>query len=186
MNLALTVFNTRIPISATKSRQARKSSLQGKLLAAALRGNTPLAALKVSNTQIKTPLLSQALLTFVSLGAGVQAVIARSFSFIYGRNQATFGLLGITMSDEAFFSTATENSEIEIDVPERKIRVAGLEFAFTLTEMEYRLTVNRGMNEAYKRFGGVIWEKMTKKESEGKGMVSRGMEAGTVDERLSW
>jgi hypothetical protein len=67
------------------------------------------------------------------------------------------------MSDEVFFSAATENSKVEIDVLGRKIRVAGMEFGFSLTEMEYKLMVNRGMNEAYKRFGGAIWEKMTRR-----------------------
>jgi hypothetical protein len=88
------------------------------------------------------------------------------------------------MSDEAFFFAATENSEIEIDVPERKIRVAGMEFGFSLTEMEHKLTVNRGMNEAYKRFGGAIWEKMTEKE--GVGRIVEVVEMGSVDDGLSW
>jgi hypothetical protein len=88
------------------------------------------------------------------------------------------------MSDEAFFFAATENSEIEIDVPERKIRVAGMEFGFSLTEMEHKLTVNRGMNEAYKRFGGAIWEKMTEKEGEGR--IVEVVEMGSVDDGLSW
>jgi 3-isopropylmalate dehydratase small subunit len=35
-------------------------------------------------------------------GAGVQCVIARSFAFIYARNQPNLGLLGIVMEDEEF------------------------------------------------------------------------------------
>ena len=33
------------------------------------------------------------------LGAGVQCVIARSYAFIYGRNQSNMGLLGIVIND---------------------------------------------------------------------------------------
>lgn len=51
-------------------------------------------------------------------GAGVQAVIARSFAFIYGRNQPSLGLLGIVMSDERFYEAAKEGEEIEIDLPQ--------------------------------------------------------------------
>jgi hypothetical protein len=87
------------------------------------------------------------------------------------------------MSDEVFFSAATENSKIEIEVPEQKIYVAGREFGFSLTEMEYKLTVNRGMNEAYKRFRA-IWGKMTEKEGEGR--VVEVVEMGSVDDGLSW
>jgi 3-isopropylmalate dehydratase small subunit len=123
-----------------------------------LHGNTLLAVSKVC------PIHSFPKFTDIcTTSAGVQAVIARPFSFIYGRNQSTLGLLVIIMSDEVFFSAATENSKVEIDVLGRKIRVAGMEFGFSLTEMEYKLMVNRGMNEAYKRFGGAIWEKMTRR-----------------------
>ncbi|TVY45091.1 putative aconitate hydratase [Lachnellula subtilissima] len=120
-------------------------------------------------------------------GAGVQAVIARSFSFIYGRNQPTLGLLGIIMSDEAFFTAATENADIEIDVPRRKIFVAGQEFGFVLADMEYWLTMNKGMNEAYKKFGTAIWEKLTEKSIEPNvdlGGVEQEMQP--LDNRLRW
>lgn len=38
------------------------------------------------------------------LGACANYVIARSFSFVYARNQRDFGLLEITMSNEEVFS----------------------------------------------------------------------------------
>ena len=119
----------------------------------------------------------------------MQAVIARSFAFIYGRNQPSLGLLGITMSDEAFFEAATEGREIEIDVPARMIRVGGKEeFGFKMAEMEYRLTVNKGMTEAYKKFGGAIWEKLTENETGGKvGMEEEEEKEGkVVDKRMEW
>lgn len=91
------------------------------------------------------------------VGVGVQTVIARLFAFIYGRNQPSLDLLGITMSDEAFFEAATEGEEISIDVPNRTIVVGhGEMFPFKMAEMEYRLTVNKGITESYKRYGKVI------------------------------
>lgn len=125
------------------------------------------------------------------VGAGVQAVIAKSFAFIYGRNQPTLGLLGITIpeSETEFYQLAKEGEEITVDVPERVVRVGGKEFGFAMSDMEYRLTTNRGMNEAYKRFGPAIWEKMTEKDKEAKIDVMAGNEtgdAGDVDERLRW
>lgn len=91
------------------------------------------------------------------------------------------------MSDEDFYAAATENANIEIDVPQRKVHVAGQEFDFTLTEMEYRLTMNRGMNEAYKKFGNTIWEKLTERiHEENTGVGTGDNVTQPLDERLSW
>jgi len=53
-------------------------------------------------------------------GCGVQAVIARSFAFIYSRNQANMALLGIVMDDDRFYELAKEGTQLIIDVPKRK------------------------------------------------------------------
>ncbi|OAL40034.1 hypothetical protein AYO20_00452 [Fonsecaea nubica] len=94
-------------------------------------------------------------------GVGVQAVIARSFAFIYGRNQPSLGLLGVTMTNEAFYDVAREGEEITLDIPARTITVAGHSFPFTLSEMEYNLTINNGVAESYRKFGKGIWERFT-------------------------
>jgi 3-isopropylmalate dehydratase small subunit len=91
------------------------------------------------------------------IGLGVQAVIARSFSFIYGRNQPSLGLLGIQLDNDDFFRLAVDQADIEIDVAHRLIRLAGRTFDFNLDEMEYRLTVNKGLQASYKKFGRDIW-----------------------------
>lgn len=98
-------------------------------------------------------------------GLGVLAVISKSFSFIFGRNQPSLGLLGITMADSEFHRLASDGVSIEIDVPERAIRVAGKEFPFGLSEMEYRLTANAGIGEAYKKYQNEIW-KMTRGQAQ--------------------
>jgi 3-isopropylmalate dehydratase small subunit len=115
----------------------------------------------------------------------VQAVIAKSFAFIYGRNQPSLGLLGIITTDDAFFEAATEGVEISIDVPTRTIVVGrGKEFRFKMAEMEYRLTVNKGITESYKMYGKAIWEKLT--ESDMKVKVSDDTDGKVVDKRMEW
>ena len=115
----------------------------------------------------------------------MQAVIAKSFAFIYGRNQPSLGLLGITMSDEAFFEAATEGEEISIDVPTRTIVVGGRQkFIFKMAEMEYRLTVNKGISESYKRYGKAIWERLT--ESDTRVKVGDDADDKVVDKRMEW
>jgi hypothetical protein len=98
-------------------------------------------------------------------GAGVPAVIAKSFACIYGRNQPSLGLLGIAMSDDAFFEAVTEGEEITIDVPTRTIVVGGRKnFKFKMAEMEYRVTVSKGISESYKMYGKAIWERLTESD----------------------
>jgi 3-isopropylmalate dehydratase small subunit len=119
-------------------------------------------------------------------GAGVQAVIAKSFAFIYGRNQPSLGLLGILMSDDDFYAAATEGEEISIDVPTRTIVVGGQkkEFKFKMAEMEYRLTVNKGISESYKMYGKAIWEKLT--ESDTRVKVGNDEDGKVADKRIEW
>lgn len=115
----------------------------------------------------------------------MQTVIAKSFAFIYGRNQPSLGLLGIVMSDEAFFEAATEGQKISIDVPTRTIVVGdGRTFKFKMAEMEYRLTVNKGITESYKMYGKAIWEKLTESSMQVK--VRDDADEKVVDKRMEW
>lgn len=88
-------------------------------------------------------------------------MIARSFAFIYGRNQPSLGLLGIAIDDDEFHQAAGEGAGITIDVPNRIVVVGGREFPFQLSGMEYNLTVNNGIASSYRRFGKGIWETFT-------------------------
>ena len=126
----------------------------------------------------------------------MQAVIAKSFAFIYGRNQPSLGLLGITMEDDDFFDTATEAEEIEINIPGRRIHVGkgdgAKQFEFKMAEMEYRLTANQGIAEAYKRYKDQIWREMTKKSPDQSKMDVVAMvedaigDESKADARLEW
>jgi 3-isopropylmalate dehydratase small subunit len=95
------------------------------------------------------------------LGAGVKCVIAKSYSFIYARNQPALGLLGIIMNDEEFYALVKDGEEISIDVDARLIKIAGKEFPFTLSELEIKLWQQGGMTAAFRAWGNGILEKLT-------------------------
>lgn len=95
------------------------------------------------------------------------------------------GLLGVAISDDAFFEAATEGEQIKIDVPTRTIVVGGRkEFKFKMAEMEYSLTVNKGISESYKMYGKAIWEKLA--ESGLRVKVGDDMDGKVVDKRMEW
>ncbi|KIY02922.1 uncharacterized protein Z520_01387 [Fonsecaea multimorphosa CBS 102226] len=91
-------------------------------------------------------------------GLGVECVIARSFAFIYGRNQPNLGLLGITITDDHFYDLAKDDVDIQIRLEDRTIMVAGSAFGFSLTDMELSLTRNQGMLQAYRKFGNRLFQ----------------------------
>lgn len=91
----------------------------------------------------------------------MECVIARSFAFIYARNQPNIGLLGIVLDDDEFHELAKDGEEIEIDPTERKVRIKGKEFGFKLEDMEIKLVENGGMNASYRKFGKVLFEELT-------------------------
>ena len=102
-------------------------------------------------------------------GCGVKCVISRGFAFIFGRNLPSLGLLGFNMTDESFYETAKDGRAIEVDVQRRvvKIEVDGewREWSFDLSEMEYQLTLNKGITESFKRYGRGVWEGLMQPES---------------------
>ncbi|KAL8783497.1 MAG: hypothetical protein Q9213_004593 [Squamulea squamosa] len=93
-------------------------------------------------------------------GLGVQCVIARSFAFIYARNQPNIGLLGIVIDDDKFHALATNGTEIEVKVALREVCVGGKVFGFKLDDMELALIENGGMAPAFARFGKDVFEKL--------------------------
>ncbi len=88
------------------------------------------------------------------------------------------------MSDNAFYEAAAEGQEIMIDVPNRIVSVGGKSFEFKMAEMEYRLTMNKGITESYRKYGKAIWEKLT--ESDLKGKLEEDTEGKATDKRMEW
>lgn len=117
-------------------------------------------------------------------GTGVQAVIAKSFAFIYGRNQPNLGLLGFIMNDEEFYKLAADGEDIEIDVIGRTVKVCGKTFPFQLSELEWQLVKQGGMTNAFKKWGKGLLEVMTTANpSRGKEL---GMNSGKQKSEMQW
>jgi len=94
-------------------------------------------------------------------GTGIQAVIAKSFAFIYGRNQPNLGLLGFVIDNDEFYRLAEEGAEIEIDVTGRSVTVGAKSFQFQLSELEWQLVRQGGMTPAFRKWGKGLLEIMT-------------------------
>lgn len=87
-------------------------------------------------------------------------MIAKSFAFIYGRNQPTLGLLGITIQDQSFYQAAVDGTEITINVNEREIIIGEQKWTFRLDNLEIKMLKNRGLAEAYKKFGKNVFDSL--------------------------
>ena len=92
-------------------------------------------------------------------GLGVKCVIARSFSFIYGRNQPTIALLGFIIEDDKFYEQANTGVDISIDVPNRTVTVAGkCQYSFKLDEMELALIRQQGLAQGFLEHGKDVFQ----------------------------
>ncbi|KAL4874970.1 hypothetical protein BJY04DRAFT_233131 [Aspergillus karnatakaensis] len=98
-------------------------------------------------------------------GIGVEAVIARSYAFIFCRNMRTLGLPGFTISDETFYDAVADGDEIEIDVEQCEVVASGKTFNFELNDIEKELIARRGVVEGYKLLGSALWEQLTRESS---------------------
>jgi len=94
-------------------------------------------------------------------GAGIKAVIAKSFAFIYQRNQPNMALLGVTVSDEEFYTLAQEGAEVTVNVRDRTVCVGGKTFPFGLSVMEERLIAMGGVTEMYNLYGKKLFRVAT-------------------------
>ncbi|CAG9945173.1 unnamed protein product [Clonostachys rosea f. rosea IK726] len=117
--------------------------------------------------------------------AGVQAVIAKSFAFIYGRNQPNLGMLGFVITDEKFHELAQDGKQIVIDMDRRKVLVAGQEFIFQLSDLEWQLVKIGGMTNAFRLWGKNVLETMTGQKTPAH-TVSGVLERDTSSEAMQW
>ncbi|OLY85333.1 putative aconitate hydratase [Smittium mucronatum] len=86
-------------------------------------------------------------------GAGVKVVIAKSYAFIYSRNQPNMALLGITLKDDRFYELANEGATVSVSLEKRTIKIGSETFKFSLSLMEERLIKGGGVTEMYKKYG---------------------------------
>ncbi|KAF9690425.1 hypothetical protein EKO04_011558 [Ascochyta lentis] len=121
-------------------------------------------------------------------GLGVECVIAKTFSFIFGRNAPTIGLLALTIQEEEFYELAQTGAEICVNVGSRLVHIRGKAFPFSLDEMEVKLIQNRGLPESFRKFGNSVFEMLCQETSTRKPFVDvelGSLQAGT-QEVLAW
>src|SRR5437764_814935 len=85
--------------------------------------------------------------------AGIKCIIAKSYAFIYARNQANNGLLGIRLQDEEFYALAEEGTAVLLDLEARCVTCRGREFGFAVGGIEMALLREGGLVKVYEKFG---------------------------------
>jgi homoaconitate hydratase len=122
------------------------------------------------------------------LAAGIKAVIAKSYAFIYGRNQANNGLLGIKLQNDRFYELADEGAEISIDIRGRTITCGGEKFDFQLDPIEESLLAAGGLLKMYNLYGTKLFKKLQEAGTSGDDGkdTSHGHTEATKDSKLEW
>lgn len=71
------------------------------------------------------------------------------------------GLLGITISDEAFYDSATDGTDVSINLSTNEIVLGQRRITFELSQMEKELFDHGGISSAFSKFGKNLFEAMT-------------------------
>lgn len=74
----------------------------------------------------------------------------------------TLGLLGFTVTDNAFYEVVADGEQIEVDVSTQTVTAGGKTFHFDLSDIERELISRKGAVEGYKLLGSDLWEQLTK------------------------
>jgi aconitate hydratase/homoaconitate hydratase len=95
-------------------------------------------------------------------GAGVRAVIARSYAFIHKRNLVNEALPYLVITDPEFYELAQEDAAVEIDFAAGLVRVGGRAFpARGMTPMIRALTAAGGLVPAIQKHGQGVFTALT-------------------------
>jgi aconitate hydratase/homoaconitate hydratase len=95
-------------------------------------------------------------------GAGVRAVIAKSFAFIHKRNLVNEALPYLIVSDDGFYEAAQEGAEVEIDFAAGTVRAGGRSFAARgATPMIRALAQAGGLVPAIQKHGQQVFTALT-------------------------
>lgn len=98
-------------------------------------------------------------------GAGIKAVIARSFAFIHKRNLVNEALPYLVVADDAFYELAQEDATVEVDFASITVSVAGRRFpARGATPMIQALQRAGGLVPAIQRHGREVFTALAQGE----------------------
>jgi aconitate hydratase/homoaconitate hydratase len=97
-------------------------------------------------------------------GAGIQAIIARSYAFIHKRNLVNEALPYLVVTDPAFYEVATEGAALEVDLTSGRVLDVASGRAFqaqVASPMIQALRAEGGLVPAVKRHGAEVFEALT-------------------------
>ena len=95
-------------------------------------------------------------------GAGVQAIVAKSYAFIHKRNLVNEALPFLVVQDGRFYELAGEGDEIEVDLASGAVRLKGEEFsAEQPSRIIQALAGEGGIVPAIQHHGTAVFEKLT-------------------------
>src|SRR2546425_774350 len=95
-------------------------------------------------------------------GAGIQAIVAKSYAFIHKRNLVNEALPFLVVPDPRFYELAKEGEEIEVDLAGGVVRIAGEEFAAEEPSRIIQALVGEGgIVPAIQHHGTTVFEKLT-------------------------
>ena len=96
-------------------------------------------------------------------GAGIQAVIAKSYAFIHKRNLVNEALPYLVITDEKFYELVAEDDELAIDLAGSVLHVkSGQRFAaHRVTPLLRALQHEGGLVSAIKRHGKDVFTALT-------------------------
>jgi 3-isopropylmalate dehydratase small subunit len=95
-------------------------------------------------------------------GAGIQAIVAKTYAFIHKRNLVNEALPFLVVEDPAFYEVAKEGVEVEVDLARGELRVAGQSFhAEEPSRMIQALAGEGGIVPAIQHHGTSVFEKLT-------------------------
>jgi 3-isopropylmalate dehydratase small subunit len=96
------------------------------------------------------------------LGAGIQAVVAKSYAFIHKRNLVNEALPYLVVKDEAFYTLAGEGADIQVDLGAGTVSVGGRTFAAEQpSAIVQALQREGGLVPAIQRHGKTVFEALS-------------------------
>ncbi|KAM5519539.1 aconitase family protein [Fusarium oxysporum f. sp. phaseoli] len=125
-------------------------------------------------------------------GAGVEAVIAKGYAFIYERNQLNMGLFSIKIQDPRFYELAREDSVITINKDNKTIHIEGsdITFHYMQSEVEEALVESGGVLPLYSKLGKGVFRHLTAPKIKGGSRAGHGNGTDSFSSRgsadISW
>ena len=95
-------------------------------------------------------------------GAGITAVIAKSYAFIHKRNLVNEAVPFLVVTDDAFYTAALEDAEVTLDLEAGTATVGGRAFrALEPSKIIRALATEGGIVPAIQHHGTAVFEKLT-------------------------